>query len=462
MPLFYSRLPFPNNNIHKQVFMKYLRSGPKSALTFKMIMRLAQFIIATNAKLKNYLNQTYSNLFLDEFQDTTFLQYEFLNSCFSSRSIITTAVGDNKQRIMMWAGANPEIFDKYMTDYQAKQLALKMNFRSAPNLVKLQNYLIENLLNKKDTVISNPKWNEKEGEAFMYFFANYKQEIEVLFLEISKYIKDEYLSPRDICILVKQQLNNYTGELISYFNEKGIPARDESQLQDLLTENIILFLINVLYVVSDKKAHQAKSAALSFISNINSSFDDEQIYREEIQFNDLVRKLNKLLKDSPADEIDSVVRVILEYINEDKVSLTYPNYRNKEHLNDLIHSFVAELKKNLANSSLKQSLDNLMGIGVIPVMTIHKSKGLEYNTIIFIGLEDNAFWSYDRQPDEDQCAFFVALSRAKERVIFTFSKTRKRNNQMVTQSFDRIKDLLTNLSKSGVVKFVDKSKIDRN
>jgi DNA helicase II / ATP-dependent DNA helicase PcrA len=51
-------------------------------------------------------------------------------------------------------------------------------------------------------------------------------------------------------------------------------------------------------------------------------------------------------------------------------------------------------------------------------MTIHKSKGLEYHTIIFIGLEDGAFWTFQRQPDEDKCAFFVALSRAKERVIF--------------------------------------------
>lgn len=57
-------------------------------------------------------------------------------------------------------------------------------------------------------------------------------------------------------------------------------------------------------------------------------------------------------------------------------------------------------------------------------MTIHKSKGLEYDTVIFLGLEDSAFWNFAAQSVEDTCAFFVAFSRAKRRVLFTFCKQR--------------------------------------
>lgn len=113
-------------------------------------MRLAELIMNANPKIREYLKETYSHIFLDEFQDTTTLQYEFLNTCFGDSHAVLTAVGDDKQRIMLWAGALPEIFDKFIKDYDASQCSLQMNFRSAPNLVELQNYLIANLLRRED------------------------------------------------------------------------------------------------------------------------------------------------------------------------------------------------------------------------------------------------------------------------------------------------------------------------
>ena len=86
---------------------------------------------------------------------------------------------------------------------------------------------------------------------------------------------------------------------------------------------------------------------------------------------------------------------------------------------------------------------------IFTVMTIHKSKGLEYHTVIFIGLEDGAFWSYDKQPDEDKCAFFVALSRAMERVVITISKNRKNKwGQGKPQSIKKIQEVITELQNS--------------
>ena len=57
-------------------------------------------------------------------------------------------------------------------------------------------------------------------------------------------------------------------------------------------------------------------------------------------------------------------------------------------------------------------------------MTIHKSKGLEYSAVYFIGLEDSAFWNFRNRSEEERCAFFVAISRAKEAITFTFCKQR--------------------------------------
>ena len=71
-----------------------------------------------------------------------------------------------------------------------------------------------------------------------------------------------------------------------------------------------------------------------------------------------------------------------------------------------------------------RAIENFIGVHSIPIMTIHKSKGLEYSAVYFIGLEDSAFWNFLNQSEEDRCAFFVALSRAKEFLMFTFSEYR--------------------------------------
>jgi len=62
--------------------------------------------------------------------------------------------------------------------------------------------------------------------------------------------------------------------------------------------------------------------------------------------------------------------------------------------------------------------------GTHSLSAIHRSKGLEYDTVIFVGLDDDSWWSYRSDNPEGLATFFVALSRAKQRVIFTYSASR--------------------------------------
>ena len=80
---------------------------------------------------------------------------------------------------------------------------------------------------------------------------------------------------------------------------------------------------------------------------------------------------------------------------------------------------------------------------------IHKSKGLEYSAVYFVGLEDSAFWNFRNQPDEDRCTFFVALSRAKESVTFTFCK-RRTGMRHPMQQHNAINEFFNLLQKPGI------------
>ena len=90
------------------------------------------------------------------------------------------------------------------------------------------------------------------------------------------------------------------------------------------------------------------------------------------------------------------------------------------------------------------------GDDVIPLMTIHKSKGLEYKSVYFLGLEDRKFWGFRQNPDEEMCAIYVAMSRAKQKLAFSFCKTR----DMQRQSHDEIDGFFSLLKNSPLVEVV--------
>lgn len=87
-------------------------------------------------------------------------------------------------------------------------------------------------------------------------------------------------------------------------------------------------------------------------------------------------------------------------------------------------------------------------------MTIHKSKGLEYDSVYFVGLEDSAFWNFKKQPEEDRCAFFVALSRAKKSVTFTYCSYRY-NFIKVAQKKEDINEFYDLLKTSGLANVIN-------
>lgn len=432
------------------VWKSLLRREP-SIFTFGMVMRAAQKIIHSNHRIKEFLQETYSFIFLDEFQDTTKRQYSFFKTCFMGSNSIITAVGDDKQRIMLWAGAHSKVFDDFYEDFAAEVIPLKMNFRSAPRLVSLQNYLVEHLLGKEDFSTASSSWEENAGEAKVIFYQNEDQETADLFALVRTWVGNG-VDPRDICILVKQRLQVYARTIISFFNTNGLKARDESQLQDIINNEVCVYVINVIKTIKVVAEPSVKSDIISFISNVRTELEDEDVLLVERQYSKFLSDINKAFPEQVEEEyLRELVDKIIALARKENISAYYPSLRSSD-LDELLEHLKVEIWKHYQSvGDLEQAMDALLGKDTIPVMTIHKSKGLEYHTVVFIGLEDGAFWSFDKQPDEDKSAFFVALSRAKERVIFTFSNYRNQQQQ----SFDKIEELFYALDDSKIVELVD-------
>lgn len=226
-----------------KLWFDQLHGDSKSYLTFPMISRLAELLINSNPTIKKYLNLTYSHVFFDEFQDTTELQYNLIKACFLESNTVLTAVGDNKQRIMKWAGALATIFTDFQADFGAIDKNLQMNFRCAPKIIKLQQYLMAKALGENYTVIPSSKWKKDEGEILCYLFKDNLQEALESAALIQKWINEDDIKPKDICVIVKQQPDIYAKELIDALYALGISARNENYYQDYLKEELIQILI---------------------------------------------------------------------------------------------------------------------------------------------------------------------------------------------------------------------------
>lgn len=425
------QLPLAGDSIRNKAW-KLLTDGfeeKSSCLSFKMILILAEYIVRTNPQIKKALQITYSHIFLDEFQDTTNLQYGLVVSCFLNSHSVLTAVGDNKQRIMLWAGALRTAFISFYKDFSADGLRLVMNHRSAPRLVALQRAMYASLNEANSNVQIADKWNPNEGEITLYIAENEIAEANGIANAIKKKVESG-IQPNDICILCKQRPRDYTIRLIEILAGYGIRARVEDEYQNLIKEPVVELIIAFIRLAINKK----RPTEWEFVCNAIEEFHGININDSVVAYQNMQVQLVKMFNElsdliqiaSSIESIQEIINKTLCFIGKENLIAFYPAYRQIDYLDGCINKFTEFFYDELALVEFNWDLaiDNFMGKNSIPIMTIHKSKGLEYSAVYFIGLEDSAFWNFRNQPEEDRCAFFVALSRAKTSVAFSFCNYR--------------------------------------
>lgn len=436
-----------------EVWKYSIKSG---SLSFPMIGRLAELILRESLQVLMAMRQTYAFVLLDEFQDTTHVQYELTHTAFHGSSAVLTAVGDHKQRIMGWAMALDDAFARFEQDFSAPRRALLMNYRSAPELVRIQDFMIKAL----DPNGAQPKAAEAlkdaAGSAEVLAFADHHAEAGFIADEITTMLTEGGLGPRDICVLTKQRPDVYAQPLLAELAARGIKSRVENELQDLLAEPLTEIVLAHLRLATTDRAPQEWLLALEFACAAQSiDPNDPAARRIEQGLTATLRRLRRDLRRYPAteDALGGVIEGVLQQVGKTALRQAYPQYRHGTFFADTIQKLTGYLWHSVQQEKTwGAALDDFAGVDAIPVMTIHKSKGLEYHTVIFLGLEDSAFWTFVTQAKEDTCAFFVAFSRAKMRVVLTFCNQRTTGpyHQNRTQQARDIRPLYDILKAAGV------------
>ena len=176
-----------------------LNSKPAN-LTFAMINRLADYLVRTDDQIAAALRLTYPHVFLDEFQDTTEAQYELLTAIFQPSAAKLTAVGDDKQRIMVWAGAMEDGFERFRSDFNADEITLQSNFRSHEDLVLIQ-HAIAQRINPDSAPPDARAQREVEGDvAAIWGYRAAEEECAGITEWVAREVAEQALKPDDFAI----------------------------------------------------------------------------------------------------------------------------------------------------------------------------------------------------------------------------------------------------------------------
>ena len=394
-------------------------------ITFKDLVLLAIKILETSNIARNVIRQTYSDVFLDEFQDCTDDQYKLIKLAFQGTSARLTAVGDTKQKIMGWAGALEGIFETFAQDFSAEALNMYRNFRSKPRLLRLQNKIIQNL--DPNSVMPEELLRGDEGETLLCEFENDIEEAESIVERISKWISNEKIPLYEIAILVSKQAESYAAVIMKNLEEKNIPYRNEQQLQDISTEPITRLIIDyLLYFYGDREPQswsRLQEQILPFI-------DDEELeFSKRYDLQDFIFTQKKIIKKS--EKLSGkfscwrqVISSFLKQLSIETITALSPDYESESRLKELVKLTITKIQELLEKESdLIKVLKSFLDDQAIRIMTIHKSKGLEFHSVIMLAVENETFWG---NKDAERCAFFVGVSRAKQRLLITYSKERQK------------------------------------
>lgn len=408
-------------------------------------------IIESNAYVLWSLRQAYSHIFIDEFQDTTEIQYRLVRKIFRESNSVVTAVGDEKQKIMVWAGAMEGIVEDFAKDFNANKISLYRNFRSLPRLQRVQQNIARVIEPNDDSVVNSISGTS--GDIHVLSYSSDVEEAEDISGKIQEWIQAG-TSPDEIAVLVRQQSEIITNPLVKELQRMDILYCDEAKIQGLLEEPIAIVAFNFLKIVIGQSSSEAYIVLNQFAETVSVS--DAMAQKITNGLSELIVSAEKYVNSELFEGSDDDWLFLFE-----KLWTLFPDslfhsisdrYQQEGYIRKckekIYKSFFDELRVD-ENSS--QALNRLSGEGAVKILTIHKSKGLEFEKVILLGVENQLFWSksFDyvqgtRIPKEVLQTFFVAVSRAKYELVLT-SVQRRNRPQKYTGRWDENRTSYTGL-----------------
>lgn len=424
--------------MHK-VYEKYEEKLKKNnSVDFDDLLLLPIKLFKENPSVLQKYQELYQYILIDEYQDTNEAQY-ILSKLISAKSRKITCVGDDSQSIYSFRGANYKNILNFEKDYKdAKTILLEENYRSTSTILDAANQVIKNNTQRKDKNL----WTSRgKGEKIKYYRAyNERDEAQYVIRKI-KELRNKDVEYKDIAVLYRT--NAQSRVLEEEMLKENMPYRvigsfyfySRKEIKDLIAYLRLIHNskdnVSLLRIINTPK----RGIGLKTIENLTMKADETgtSIYEvissgKELEFKKTIEQLKSLSEELTLTElIDKVLDAsgMRQELESEKTLESEVRLENLEEFKSITKSFeeregLVSLEDFLLEISLISDVEEYKDDpNRVSLMTVHSVKGLEFNHVFVVGMEEGIFPHMNSlmetsELEEERRLCYVAITRAKD------------------------------------------------
>ncbi|MDD4624016.1 MAG: 3'-5' exonuclease [Bacilli bacterium] len=442
---------YAKGNIEENIYKIYKKYQEvllsNSSVDFDDLLFLPVKLFRSNKKILDQYVELFRYIYIDEYQDTNEAQY-IMTKMIASKYQNITVVGDESQNVYSWRGANYKNILNFERDYKnVKTVLLEQNYRSTKTILNAANDVIKNNKERKDKKL----WTENEdGRKIKYIrVKDEKEECYTVIKEIKRLnISIDYKN-----MVVLYRTNAQSQSIEKAFLESNIPYRivgsytyyNRKEIKDLISYLKLINNIkdNVCFMrsvntprrgIGKKTIEELEEKTI----NKNISLFEAIESGKELDFKKMILDLIEIKDKISLTEFVELVldksRLIEEYKKENSIEALSKIENLRE-----FKSITKEFEEKTGNISLEDFLSEISlltdlsetkeDVNGVSLMTLHSAKGLEFDVVFILGLEEGVFPhinSFDEVEglEEERRLFYVGITRAKDYLYLLNAQSR--------------------------------------
>ncbi len=431
---------------------------------FSEILLRCYELMLNNPTILNYYRNKFHHILVDEFQDTNKIQYDLIK-LWAGKENFVTIVGDDDQSIYGWRGAKIENMQYFLQDYKgATTIRLEQNYRSSKHILNAANCIIAN----NDNRLGKKLWTDQtDGEKIKIYEAfNEKEEALYICDLIAKHHREggKYT---DCAILYRNNaLSRVLEEML--FNQKipyriygGLRFFDRAEIKDAVAylrlianrDDDVAFerivntpsrkignstLETLRQIAKEENITMWQAISVGNVQNRLSS----RALSALVRFCELINALDSETADLPlSEQISEVIynSGLIEHFQNQKAE------KSEERVDNLKELVSAALEFNITDEEKSEGVSELSAFlthaqleagemqasessDFVSMMTLHSAKGLEFDNIFIVGVEEGIFPSQKSidvlELDEERRLAYVGITRARKKLLLSFTESR--------------------------------------
>jgi DNA helicase-2/ATP-dependent DNA helicase PcrA len=443
------------DEVVKRVYIEYQkRLIASNAMDFDDLLVYTARLLEENPAVRDKYAQRFKHVLVDEFQDTNLAQYALVKHLASQHRNIF-CVGDPDQSIYAWRGADYRNIQRFEQDFpDAQVVLLEESYRSYQNILDTAMSVIDRSTNRhKKRLFSDRGTGEK-----IFFHEAYNDYDEASFVvdTIAQLVASKQFEPGECAIMYRT--NSMSRLIEEAFLHARLPYRlvgaqrfyGRREVKDMIAfirlvhnpadEAALGRIINVpprgigektlttLHFVANQENITPGAVLLDLARGTDSPFYKSFTGRAALPLADFGGMLASWRAAAPTfttvELFDQIVKDInyKAFITEDETEESAERWENVLELKRLALEFSTRtLDEFLENIALVADQDTITDVNAPTLLTLHAAKGLEFDAVFIVGLDDGILphsRSFDdpAQMEEERRLFYVGITRAKDKL----------------------------------------------